>query len=160
MTDIRKFLTVLKKYGYPNPKIQFLAKMSDYNLDNFLIDLEKLFGNKGLVKFCNKAIDKISTDEGIKVVWPESDEYVFVEISNLRYDPEESEDTVYVTTSFGRSRIFYTDENGVEGYKTIEEISDEVDMGDFSDYQDMIDGIRNQVENIILENCGFHIWIE
>ncbi len=46
MSDLVPFLKLLTKVGYPNPKISNLAKMSDYNLEEFLPDLVVELGQK------------------------------------------------------------------------------------------------------------------
>ena len=46
MSDLVPFLKLLTKVGYPNPEIQTIAKMADYNLEEFLPDLVAELGRK------------------------------------------------------------------------------------------------------------------
>ena len=56
MSDIKSFLKVLAKFDYPNPRIQSLASMSGYDLDNFLPDLVDEIGSKKANEFVKKTI--------------------------------------------------------------------------------------------------------
>ena len=38
MSDIKFFLRVLEKEGYPNPNLVSLANFVDYDLNDFLLD--------------------------------------------------------------------------------------------------------------------------
>ena len=54
--------------------------------------------------------------------------------------------------------IFYRDDDGNESYKTIAEISNEIGMGDWGDFDDMVDEIREDLNKFVYKNCGFGIW--
>ncbi len=60
MTDVNIFLRVIQKEGYPNPNLHSIARMVDYDLENFLVDLKEKIGEDGVKDFCDKAIEKIS----------------------------------------------------------------------------------------------------
>jgi len=67
MTDLKRFLNVLTKVGYPNSDIVSIAKVVDYNLENFLPDLVEEIGQEKADEFTEKALKKMSTPEGILV---------------------------------------------------------------------------------------------
>jgi hypothetical protein len=60
--------------------------------------------------------------------------------------------------SWGDTHIFFRDDDGNESYKTIQEIADEVGMGDWSDFDEMVDDIREDCNRLVFRNCGFGIW--
>jgi hypothetical protein len=39
MSNLNRFLKVLNKVGYPNPDLDSIVRMTDYNLEDFLPDL-------------------------------------------------------------------------------------------------------------------------
>ena len=155
-----QFLKVLQKVGYPNPDIYSIAKAVNYNLDEFLYGLRASIGEQGVLDFCEKAIYKMTGDEGLKVHLdgPNGDEYVYVHIYPLFYDEDESENDIICNSAWGKSRILNTNEDGIEQYFTIEEIIDNADMGDWSELDDLIDTIKGNAYNKIHRNCGFGIW--
>ncbi len=88
MTDVNIFLRVIQKEGYPNPNLHSIARMVDYNLDDFLFDLKGEIGEDGVKDFCDKAIEKISGEDGIKIEL-DSDEFVYLHVYPLFYDEDE-----------------------------------------------------------------------
>ena len=161
MSDIKSFLKVCKRYGYPNPKLQTIANMVGYDLDNFLLDLETEIGNAGVLDFCEKAISKLQGEDGMRVnLETDGQEYVVVKIQVNNYDEEESENDVLASYKIIESKILTTDVNGNETYKTIEQINDELDMGEWSEYDEMIDHITMKIYNYVFSRCGFGLWYE
>ena len=162
MSDIKSFLKICKTYGYPNPRLLSLANMADYNLENFLLDLKGELGEKGVVDFCNKAIEKLSGDEGIRVdlSGPDS-EYCYVKIYPIFYDEDESENDVISKSSWGKSEILDVDpDTGESHYVTIQTIIDNTDMSGWSELDELLDHIKENAYNIVYRNCGFGIWWE
>ena len=160
MSDIKSFLKICKTFGYPNPKLSSLADMADYNLENFLLDLKGELGEKGVVDFCGKAIEKLSGDEGIGVDLGGS-EYCYIKIYPIDYDEGESENDVISKSSWGKSEILDIDpDTGKSHYVTIETIIDNTDMGSWGELDELLDHIKEQANNIVFQNCGFSIWWE
>jgi autonomous glycyl radical cofactor GrcA len=158
---IKSFLKILEKVGYPNPKIVSISDMVDYNLDYFLVDLKNEIGEEGVVDFCDKAIEKLSDGKAIKVdLETDGQEYVVVNVFPLYYDEDEAENDVISRVEFVDSKIFSVDEDGKDVYKTIPEIQDDVSMGDWAEYDEMMDHIKMKVYNYIFSRCGFGIWVE
>ena len=159
--NIKSFLKILEKVGYPNPKIVSISDMVDYNLDTFLFDLKNEIGEEGVVDFCDKAIEKLSDGKAIKVdLETDGQEYVLVNVFPLYYDEDEAENDVISRVEFVDSKILSVDEDGKDVYKTIPEIQDDVSIGDWAEYDEMMDHIKMKVYNYIFSRCGFGIWIE
>ena len=159
--NIKSFLKILEKVGYPNPKIVSISDMVDYNLDYFLVDLKNEIGEEGVVDFCDKAIEKLSNGKAIKVdLETDGQEYVLVNVFPLYYDEDEAENDVMSRVEFVDSNIFTHDDDGKDVYKTIPEIQNDVGMGDWAEYDEMMDHIKMKVYNYIFSRCGFGIWVE
>lgn len=159
MSNIKSFLKICKRFGYPNPKLQTIANMVGYNLDNFLSDLNDEIGKEGVLDFCEKAIVKITGEKGLKidVAGPKNDEYVYIHIYPIFYDKKESETNVISNAAWGESNLLTTNDEGEDEYRTIEEIIDESDMGSWSDVSDFIEDLKDKASKIVYENCGFGI---
>lgn len=160
MTDVNIFLRVMEKEGYPNPNLHSIAKMVDYNLDNFLVDLKEEIGEDGVKDFCDRAIEKISGEDGIRIELEPYDEFVYVHVYPIFYDEDESENDVASRYKWGKSRLLSTDEDGNESFTTIEQIIDDTDMGGWSELDELLDHIKMKAYNHINQLCGFGIWWE
>ena len=159
MSNIKTFLKVLNKVGYPNPNIETIANAVSYDLPGFLSDLINEIGEDKAIWFANESFSKLSTEDGIRLnLAGGHNEYVYIKITNSYLDLEDSEEWIFVDYTWGDTHLLTTDEEGNESYQTMEEISDQVDMGDWSDYDSMIDSIIEQFQEFIYSNCGFSIW--
>jgi len=159
MSNLKTFLKVLSKVGYPNPDTQSIAKMIDYELEDFLPDLVAEIGEEKADEFTEKALNKFSTPNGIRIKHKnDSKEYAYIIIHNPRLDLDNDETTVLCDWSWGQTNILSQDDDGNETYKTIEEVGEDLGMGDWADYDDLIDGIKNDCNDIVFSNCGFGIW--
>jgi hypothetical protein len=159
MTDLKRFLNVLTKVGYPNSDIVSIAKVVDYNLENFLPDLVEEIGQEKADEFTEKALKKISTPEGIKIQdLDDPQQYAYINLLNPRLDLDNDESTVLCDWSWGDTNILLIDDDGSESYKTIQEIADEMGMGEWADFDEMVDDIREDCNRLVFKNCGFGIW--
>jgi len=159
MSNLKTFLKVLNKVGYPNSDVQSIAKMIDYNLEEFLPDLVAEVGEEKADDFTEKALNKMSTSDGIKIQDKDDPEqYAYIKLHNPRLDLENDETTVLCDWTWGDTNIFFRDDDGNESYKTIQEIGDELGMGDWSDFDEMVDDIREDCNRLVFRNCGFGIW--
>lgn len=160
--DVLTFLKILTKMGYPNPSTVAIANSIDYDIDNFLLDLKRQMGEKGVADFCERAIQKLTGKKGLKVNLdgPNGDEYVYVHIYPIYYHEDESPNDIISRYSWGDSKVLGTDENGKEVYMTIQEIIDNTDMGGWAELDDLLDTIRGNAYNKVYQNCGFGIWWE
>jgi hypothetical protein len=160
MSNLKTFLKVLKKVGYPNPNIQSIAKMIDYNLEEFLPDLVAEIGEEKADEFTEKSLNKISTPDGVKIsnLYDDPNQYAYIHLHNPRLDLDNDETTVLCDWSWGETQILHQDEDGSETYKTIDEISEDLGMGDWAEYDELVDSIREDCNQLVYKNCGFGIW--
>jgi len=160
MSNLKTFLKVLSKVGYPNPDTESIAKMINYNLEDFLPDLVAELGQEKADEFTEKAINKMSTPKGIKVtnIYDYPKQYAYIDLYNPRLDLENDETTVLCNWSWGDTNLLSQDDDGNETYKTIEEIGDDVGMGDWAEYDELIDEIKEDCNKLVFKNCGFGIW--
>ena len=160
MSNVKTFLKVLSKVGYPNPDIQSIARMIDYNIEEFLPDLVAEIGEEKADDFTEKALNKISTSDGIRIsnLYDDSNQYAYIKIYNPRLDLENDETTVLCDWSWGETKILYQDDDGTETYKTIQEIGEDLGIGEWSDYDELVDGIKDDCNKLVFSHCGFGIW--
>jgi len=159
MSDLVPFLKLLTKVGYPNPEIQTIARMADYNLEEFLPDLVEVLGEEKADEFTQKALNKMSTSDGIKIQDKDDPkQYAYIKIYNPRLDLENDETTVLCDWSWGHTNLYSQDDDVGGTYKTIEDIGEDVGMGDWADYDEMVDDIREDCNKLVYKNCGFGIW--
>ena len=159
MSELNRFLKVLNKVGYPNPSIHSIAKMIDYNLEEFLPDLVAEIGEEKADEFTEKALNKMSTSDGIRIQDDDDPEqYAYIKIYNPRLDLDNDETTVLCDWSWGDTNIFFKDDDGNDSYKTIQEIGENIGMGDWADYDEMVDDIKEDCNKLVFSHCGFGIW--
>ena len=159
MSNLKTFLKILNKVGYPNPDVVSIAKMIDYNLEEFLPDLVAEIGEEKADEFTEKALNKMSTPNGIRIKdKDDSKEYAYIIIHNPRLDLDNDETTVLCDWSWGETKILHQDDDGTETYKTIQEIGEDLGIGEWSDYDELVDGIKDDCNKLVFSNCGFGIW--
>lgn len=159
MSNLKTFLKVLKKVGYPNPDIQSIAKMIGYDIQEFLPDLVAEIGEEKADEFTENALNKMSTSDGIRVQDKDDPEqYAYIIPHNPRLDLDNDETTVLCDWSWGDTNIFFKDDDGNDSYKTIQEIGEDIGMGDWADYDEMVDEIKEECSQLVFNNCGFGIW--
>lgn len=158
MSELKIFLRVLNKMGYPNPEVITIAKMVDYDLDELLTDLVNEVGKDKANEFTSNAISRISTKEGIKITWSNSpEEYAYININYAYISLKDDPTNVFAEWSWGKTNLLTTDEDGNESYQTIEEIGENIGMGEWSEYNDMVDHIKEECSGIVYRSCGFGI---
>ena len=159
MSNLKTFLKILNKVGYPNPDVVSIAKMIDYNLEEFLPDLVAEIGEEKADEFTEKALNKMSTPKGIRIKdKDDSKEYAYIIIHNPRLDLDNDETTVLCDWEWGETKILHQDDDGTETYKTIQEIGEDIGMGDWADYDEMVDEIKEDCNRLVFNDCGFGIW--
>ena len=161
MSNLNRFLKVLNKVGYPNPDLDSIIRMVDYNLEDFLPDLVEEVGEEGADDFIERAISKVyNGDKGIRVTVNDGDygEYAYIKLENPHVSLENDDTTVLSRWSWGDTKILTTGEDGEETYKTMEQISDETDMGDWGEYEELVEYIKSNCNDFMYRNCGFGIW--
>jgi hypothetical protein len=162
MTDLNRFLKVMNKMGYPNPNTMSIARSMDYNLDEFLPNLVEEVGEIKANEFTERALEKLSENgKGIRIpLDDQNDNYIYLEIHQSRINLDETEDSVLIDWSWGENKLTGVDENGEEYDSNMDEIYDNIGMGEWGDFDEMIDTIRDECYDFIRENCGFGIWFD
>jgi hypothetical protein len=162
MSELNRFLKVMTKMGYPNPNTMSIARSMDYDLDEFLIDLVGEVGEERADEFTEKALSKLSEDgRGIRVpLDDENHNYIYLEIHQSRINLDETEDSVLIDWSWGDNVLTGVDENGDEYDTNMDEIYDNMGMGEWGEFDEMLDNIRDECYDYIRNNCGFGIWFD
>lgn len=152
-------LKYFEKIGYPNKNVLLLFESLGYDSDNFLYDLSKEVGDSGVLDFCDKAIEKLSGEKGIKIdLENDYNEYVYVHIYPIFYDEEESPNDVVSNYNWGESRVIVDQDGDELIYGTIQELIDNSGMGESGDLEEFLEHVRGKAYNKVYENCGFGIW--
>ena len=160
MNDLNRFLKVMTKMGYPNPNIISIARSMDYDLDDFIPNLVEEFGEEGADEFTERALRKLSEDgKGILVPLGD-DRYIYLYVQQSRIDLDETESQVLIDWSFGENKLTGVDEDGNEYDSTLDKLYDDIGMGDWSEWDEMIDNIKSECYDYIRDNCGFGIWFD
>lgn len=162
MSELNKFLKVMNKMGYPNPNTTSIARSMDYDLDEFLIDLVNEVGEERADEFTEKALSKLSEDgKGIRVPLDDKNHnYIYLEIHQSRINLDETDNSVLIDWSWGDNVLTGVDGNGEEYDSNMDEIYDNMGMGEWGEFDEMIDNIRDVCYDFIRENCGFGIWFD
>jgi len=164
ISNLNTFLKVLQKVGYPNSSVTTYSKLADYNLDNLFSELIDEVGHEKADEFVWNAIQAISNDgKGIRVNLDKinaSGAYAYLIVHQSRIDLEENENSALVSWSWGENKIANVDEDGNDDWTTIEKMWEEVDMGDWGDFDDFIDEIKDGVIEVVYQNCGFSLWFD
>jgi hypothetical protein len=160
MNDLNRFLKVMAKMGYPSPNTVLIAKSMDYDLDEFLIDLVDEVGEERTDEFVEDALSKLSEDgKGIRVPL-NNNNYIYLHIYQSRIDLNETDNAVLVDWGWGENKLTGVDENGNEFDSTMDELYDYIGMGDWGEWDEMIDSIQDECYDYIKNNCGFGIWYD
>lgn len=159
--DFKVLLKMLSKlgYGYPTDKLGFVINSMGYDTDSILGDMIKALGEDGAYKFIDKTLETLSDgDKGIKIDLKshyDNDSWVYLKIKNYRIDLEETEECILINYEWGDSRIEHPEDGTV---KTIEEIYNEVDMGDWSDWDQFISDVQDAASFQITRKTGLCFW--
>jgi hypothetical protein len=157
MNKLKFFLKVAERIGYPNPKILSAMEHMDYEPENFLSDLKDELGEESTLNFVVKSLKKLENYNGsirIPLEFHDSESWAAVEITAVYFDDNES-DIVNLGYFFTDSEI--TDPETGEK-KTIQQIKDDVDMGEWQDIEDFIDYIKGEFYSYILQNTGIQTY--
>jgi hypothetical protein len=158
--EFKNLLKILAKFGYPGDSTLTIMSSVDYDPYNFLSDLMNEFGEEKFYKFINKTLSKLSsgTHSDINIKIPlsnyfEKGSYIYLIIHDFSYSPDNDESSIEIAYSWGDNKIITP-----EGETTLEEMSDEMGLGEMGEWQDMMDDIRAECNNYIRTYCGFNIW--
>jgi hypothetical protein len=164
MSDLNRFLKVLQKVGYPNSSLTTYAKIVDYDLEDLFEDLIEEVGEDKANEFVwNALMAMYEGDKGIRInldVVNATGAYAYFKVSSSRIDLEESHDSTLVVWSWGDSHIATVDEDGQDEWKTIQEAWEDIGMGEWGDFDNFIDEVKEEVNTVIHQNCGFYVWFD
>lgn len=161
MSDLKTFLKVAQKLGYPDPSPNSLviANSINYNLNNFIEDLILEVGQERTNEFVNKTFSSLGAtySPGIKIDLSdrlgETGSYIYLIINGFDFvEGDEEYKEVWVHYTWGNSRLI-----GDEGPKTLDDIYDEVDLGTMGEYGDLIDDIQYECIFQIFKKTGLII---
>ena len=160
MSELNRFLRVMNKMGYPSPDTISIARSMDYDLDNFLPDLVEEVGEERADEFTEKALEKLSENgKGIRIPLGDN-KYIYLQIYQSRLDLEETETQVLIEWGWGDSKLTGVDEDGNEYDATLDELYDNIGMGEWGDWDEMIDNLKDESYDYIRNHCGFGIWFD
>jgi hypothetical protein len=161
MSDLKTFLKVAQKLGYPNPSPNSLviANSINYNLNNFIGDLIIEVGEERANEFVNKTFSSLGTtySPGIKIDLSdrvgEIGSYIYLIINGFDFVEGDDEfKEVWIHYTWGDSHLIHDGE-----VKTLDDIYDEVDLGTMGEYGDLIDDIIYECISQIFKKTGLII---
>ena len=160
MVKFKKLLKYLSIEGYPNPNTLKIMEYASYDDEEFLNDLVETFGHENAMEFVSKAFGKLSSTSEISIKVDLSDmfgdgSYVYLDIYRFYIDLDEEYSDVLIHSGWGDNMIIHPEDNHET---TIEDLSDEVGLGDMDNWEGFMDDIRSECYNHIKSNCGFGIW--
>jgi hypothetical protein len=132
--------------------------MVNYNIDLFLEDLVDNVKMKGAADFVEKSFSSLGLmGEGMKIDLSdeagESGSYIYLIINSFDIVlSEDEEDEVWIHYSWGNNKLIHDGEE-----KTLDDIYDEVDMGDLGEWSEFIDSIIYVCFQTIFKKTGFII---
>jgi hypothetical protein len=161
MSNLKTFLKVAQKLGYPNPSPNSLviANSIDYILNNLLQDLLMEVGEERANEFVNKTFSSLGAtySPGIKIDLSDSvgetGSYIYLIINGFDFAEGDDEyKEVWIHYTWGDSHLIHDGE-----VKTLEDIYDEVDLGTMGEYDELMDDIQYACQNDIFNKTGFII---
>jgi hypothetical protein len=158
--EIKRLLKHFAKHGYPSPDTLKIMKYVGYDDEELLHDLVEELGHKKAMEFVSKALGKLSSTSEISIKIDLSNvisdgSWVYLDIYRFYIDLDEEYSDVLIHSGWGENKII-DPEDGSES--TIEELSDNLDLGEMNNWEEFIDSVRGECYNHIKENCGFGIW--
>lgn len=161
MSDLKTFLKVAQKLGYPNPSPDSLviANSIDYTLNNLLEDLITEVGKEKSNEFVNKTFSSLGAtySPGIKIDISdrvgEIGSYIYLIINGYDFaEGDEEYKEVWIHYTWGNNQLIH-DGTGL----TLDELYDEVDLGTMGEYSDLIDDIQYECISEIFKKTGLII---
>jgi hypothetical protein len=158
--EIKRLLKYFAKHGYPSPETLKIMEYSGYDHYEFLGELVHELGHDKATKFVDKTLHKLSSTPEISIKVDLSEQvsdgsWIYLNIHDFEIDLESEASDVLINWSWG-DNVIVDYETGLE--TTLGNIADEVGMGDWSDYDDFVDSLRDTCYKHIVRNCGFGIW--
>jgi hypothetical protein len=161
MSDLKTFLKVAQKLGYPDPSPNSLviANSISYNLNNFIEDLISEVGQERANEFVDKTFSSLGAtySPGIKIDLSdrlgETGSYIYLIINGFDFDEGDGEfEEVWIHYTWGDSMLIHDGEE-----KTLDDIYDEVDLDTMGEYDELMDDIQYECIQEIFKKTGLII---
>jgi hypothetical protein len=158
MMEVKNFLKVLQKSGYPNPNPDALtiSRFSSYPLESFIKNLSEEIGMEKTHEFIEKVFSSLGLTyhPGLKLELGGGD-YMHLIINEFDLVKGEGEDIteVWIHYSFGENRLTINDDT----HTTLADIWDEADMGDMGEVSEIQDEIQDEFRDYIYAKTGIII---
>jgi len=163
MSSFKRYLKLLSAIDYPNQSesLPRIFKMVNYTPFQFKEDLLNNLGIIGTTDFVGKTLSKLGalSSPGYKVELEDVGEkgsYVHLIIDSYEVIPNNEVGNfsfeIWINYRWGENQIIH---DGVP--MTIDEIYDEIGLGEVADYDELIDGIMDDVIYQVYIQTGFQI---
>jgi hypothetical protein len=161
MSNLKTFLKVAQKLGYPDPSPNSLviANSINYNLNNFIEDLISEVGQERANEFVNKTFSSLGAtySPGIKIDLSdrlgETGSYIYLIINGFDFAEGDGEfEEVWIHYTWGDSMLIHDGEE-----KTLDDIYDDVDLGTMGEYDELMDDIQYECIQEIFKKTGLII---
>ena len=161
MSDLKTFLKVVQKLGYPDPSPNSLviANSISYNLNNFIEDLISEVGQERANEFVDKTFSSLGAtySPGIKIDLSdrlgETGSYIYLIINGFDFAEGDGEfEEVWIHYTWGDSMLIHDGEE-----KTLDDIYDDVDLGTMGEYDELMDDIQYECIQEIFKKTGLII---
>jgi hypothetical protein len=160
MSNLKTFLKVVQKLGYPNPSPNSLviANSINYNLNSFIEDLILEVGQERANEFVNKTFSSLGANShGIEIDLSdrvgETGSYIYLIINGFDFAEGDGEfEEVWIHYTWGPNELIHDGES-----KTLEDIYDDVDLGTMGEYDDLMDDIQYECISQIFKKTGLII---
>jgi hypothetical protein len=161
MSDLKTFLKVAQKLGYPDPSPNSLviANSISYNLNNFIEDLISEVGQERANEFVDKTFSSLGAtySPGIKIDLSdrlgETGSYIYLIINGFDFAEGDGEfEEVWIHYTWGDSMLIHDGEE-----KTLDDIYDDVDLGTMGEYDELMDDIQYECIQEIFKKTGLII---
>ena len=161
--NLTTYLKLLSKIDYPNQSesLPQLSKVIDYTPFNFQEDLLNTLGVIGTTDFVGKTFTKLGamSNPGYKVNLDDVGEdgsyiHLIIDTYEVIETHEEGEFPfeVWINYSWGDNQLVH-DGTGL----TLDEIYDEVGLGEVGEYDELLDDIMDNVINKVFYQTGFQL---
>ena len=157
MIEVKNFLKILQKAGYPNttPDTITIANAASYPLESFIKNLSEEIGMGETQEFIEKVFSSLGLTyhPGLKLELGGGD-YMHLIINDFDLVEGEGEDIteVWIHYSFGENRLTIN-----ETPTTLADIWDEADMGDIGEVSDIQYEIQDEFRDYIYTKTGIII---
>lgn len=161
MSELKKFLTVLQRMGYPTSSTQAIANAVGYNLDYFLEEMINEFGLKKTREFISDGLKIfISENDTVKVDLSEiafGPSYAIFEVIPNEHIQDDTVDGIYVRANVIDSS-YYDGSDGI--IKNFDEMYEDVGLGEMGEWEEFMDSVRQELSLMARDYLGYYFYFE